>query len=120
MSCNNIESNQKSKSDNKKIEYHSGIKLDKCSICNSNKVKMLDACITEIYFGLERDVDGNFHDHDGNSGSVVVQCENGHKTTQEYIPSCSCGWYSGIKEYNIKFDKSFNEANEFFGGNGEW
>lgn len=48
--------------------------------------------ITEEETSPIRDDNGNFHNHDGNDGSVELTCINGHISTQMYIASCECGW----------------------------
>ena len=63
-----------------------------CELCKTSKFHSIEMEIEEVAYDNTIDDNGNHHDHDDNYGVVFLICENKHSTTQEYIPSCECGW----------------------------
>ena len=71
----------------------------KCTICNQKMKKILEECLTEIYCDEFIDEKGNSHKHDNiNYGYAIILCINDHKTKQEYIAACECGWNNSLKK----------------------
>ena len=58
------------------------------------------------------DDNGNVHEeHDTNHGYTVLTCMNGHKSVENYVAACSCGWTSKNEEGSRE---SFSRSDENF------
>lgn len=67
-----------------------GSRLDKDEIMETRIVKKASKDWEPCY-----DKEGIGHWHDKwTLGTVLLHCENGHKTQQPYQTACSCGWDS--------------------------
>lgn len=63
-----------------------------CPTCNDIQCQYLNGSKTLALSHQFYDMNGQFHNHDGNTETHHFRCSNGHFFTEEINNKCWCGW----------------------------